>query len=101
MRLEGGPYAPAMGLRRYRELLSIPGVPPLLVAAFVARLPYGMFALALILLLRAQGFDYAAIGIVTAASGFSRRRRGAGARARDRPRRARRACSSPRRGWAR
>ena len=60
-----------MGLRRYRELLAIPGVPPLLVAAFVARLPYGMFALALILLLRAQGIDYAAIGIVTAASGFS------------------------------
>jgi MFS family permease len=60
-----------MGLRRYRELLSIPGVPALLLAAFVARLPYGLFALALILLLRAQGFDYAAIGIVTAASGFS------------------------------
>jgi MFS family permease len=60
-----------MGLRRYRELLSIPGVPPLLIAAFVARLPYGLFALALILLLRAQGFDYAAIGVVTAASGFS------------------------------
>ncbi len=65
------PTLRAMGLRRYRELLSIPGVPPLLVAAFVARLPYGLFALALILLLRAQGFDYAAIGIVTAASGFS------------------------------
>ena len=60
-----------MGLRRYRELLSIPGVPPLLIAAFVARLPYGLFALALILLLRAEGFDYAAIGVVTAASGFS------------------------------
>ena len=60
-----------MGLRRYRELLSIPGVPRLLIAAFVARLPYGLFALALILLLRAEGFDYAAIGVVTAASGFS------------------------------
>ncbi len=60
-----------MGLGRYRELLRIPGVTPLLVAAFVARLPYGMFALALILLLRAEGFDYAAIGLVTAASGLS------------------------------
>jgi MFS family permease len=60
-----------MGLRRYLELLRIPGVTPLLLAAFVARLPYGLFALALILLLRAQGLDYAAIGIVTAASGLS------------------------------
>jgi MFS family permease len=60
-----------MGLRRYLELLRIPGVSPLMLWAFVARLPYGLFALALILLLRAQGFDYAAIGIVTAASGLS------------------------------
>ncbi len=54
-----------MGLDRYRELLRIPGVPGLLLAAFVARLPYGMFALALILLLRAEGFDYAEIGRIT------------------------------------
>ena len=60
-----------MGLRRYLELLRLPGVTPLLLAAFVARLPYGLFSLALILLLRAHGFDYAAIGIVAAASGLS------------------------------
>jgi MFS family permease len=60
-----------MGLRRYLELLRIPGVTPLLLAAFVARLPYALFALALILLLRAQEFDYAAIGVVTAAAGLS------------------------------
>jgi MFS family permease len=60
-----------MGLRRYLELLRIPGVTPLLLWAFVARLPYAVFSLALILLLRAQGFDYAAIGIVAAASGLS------------------------------
>jgi MFS family permease len=60
-----------MGLRRYLELLRIPGVTPLLLAAFVARLPYGVFALALILLLRAEGFGYAEIGIVAAASGLS------------------------------
>jgi MFS family permease len=59
-----------MGLRRYRELLSIPGVPRLLIAAWVGRLPYGMNIVALILLLRAQGFDYAAVGIVTGASGL-------------------------------
>ena len=60
-----------MGLRRYRELLRIPGVAPLMLAAFVGRLPYGMNILAVILLLRAAGFDYAEVGIVTAASGLS------------------------------
>ena len=60
-----------MGLRRYRELLGVPGVAPLMLAAFVGRLPYGMNILAAILLLRAAGFDYAEVGIVTAASGLS------------------------------
>src|SRR4051794_27733400 len=60
-----------MGLRRYRELLSIPGVPRLMLAAFVGRLPYGMSVLSLILLLRAHGFGYAAVGVITAASAFS------------------------------
>jgi len=58
-------------MRRYRELLRIPGVAPLLVVAFVARLPFGMSILSLILLLRAEGFDYAEAGLVTAASGIS------------------------------
>ena len=71
-----------MGLRRYLELLRIPGGrPAAAVAAFVARLPYAVFSLALILLLRSEGFDYAAIGIVTAASGLSRRRGGPAATA--------------------
>ena len=60
-----------MGLRRYLELLRTPGVTPLLLWAFLARMPYAVFSLALILLLRSEGFDYAAIGIVLAASGLS------------------------------
>lgn len=60
-----------MGLRRYRELLRVPGLAPLMLATFIGRLPYGMNILAVILLLRAAGFDYAEVGIVTAASGFS------------------------------
>jgi MFS family permease len=60
-----------MGLRRYRELLAIPGVRRLMLAAFVGRLPYGMSVVSLILLLRAHGFGYAAVGVVTAASAFS------------------------------
>ena len=60
-----------MGLRRYRDLLRVPGVTPLMLAAFVGRMPYGMNILAEILLLRAAGFSYAVVGIVTAASGLS------------------------------
>ena len=60
-----------MGLRRYRELLAIPGVRRLMLAAFVGRLPYGMSVVSLILLLRAHGFGYAAVGVITAASAFS------------------------------
>jgi MFS family permease len=60
-----------MGLRRYRELLRIPGLPSLMAAAFIGRLPFGMSVLSLILLLRHHDFDYAAVGIVTAAAGFS------------------------------
>src|SRR3954462_7589780 len=60
-----------MGLGRYRDLLRTPGVAPLMLAAFVGRMPYGMNILAVILLLRAAGFSYAVVGIVTAASGLS------------------------------
>jgi MFS family permease len=60
-----------MGLGRYRDLLRAPGVAPLMLAAFVGRMPYGMNILAVILLLRAAGFDYAEVGIITAASGVS------------------------------
>jgi MFS family permease len=60
-----------MGLRRYRELLAIPGMPRLMLAAFIGRLPYGMSVVSLILLLRAHGFDYGAVGVITAASAFS------------------------------
>jgi MFS family permease len=60
-----------MGLRRYRELLRIPGLPQLMAAAFLGRLPFGMSVLSLILLLRAHHFDYGWVGVITAAAGFS------------------------------
>ena len=60
-----------MVLGRYRELTRLPGVAPLLLAAAVGRLPYGMNVVALILLLRAEGFDYAAVGVVTGASALA------------------------------
>lgn len=58
-------------MHRYLDLIRAPGVAPLLVAGAVGRLPYGMNILALILLLRAEGFSYAEIGIVTGASGLA------------------------------
>ena len=42
------------GLRRYREILSVPYVTPLLLASMLARLPYGVYALAAILYLSAE-----------------------------------------------
>jgi MFS family permease len=60
-----------MGLRRYLDLLRTPGVPALVAATTVGRLPYGMNVLALILLLRSEGFGYAEVGLVTGAAGLA------------------------------
>lgn len=58
-------------MKRYLDLIRTAGVAPLLVAGAVGRLPYGMSILALVLLLRAEGFSYAEVGIVTAAEGLA------------------------------
>jgi MFS family permease len=58
-------------MRRYLDLIRTPGVPPLLVAGAIGRLPYGMSVLALILVLRAEGFSYAEVGIVSGAGGLA------------------------------
>jgi MFS family permease len=58
-------------MRRYLDLIRTPAVAPLLAAGAIGRLPYGMNILALILLLRAEGFSYAEVGIVTGASGLA------------------------------
>lgn len=52
---------------RYRRLLRIPQVRPLLALAFVARLPMGILSLALVLFLRAQTGSFATAGAVAAA----------------------------------
>jgi hypothetical protein len=54
-----------MGLTRYLDLVRTPGAARVMAAAAVGRLPYGMLVLALILLLRAEGFSYAETGLVT------------------------------------
>jgi Major Facilitator Superfamily len=58
-------------MRRYLDLLRAPGVAPLFAASTIGRLPYGMNVLALILLLRSEGLDYAEVGIVTGAAGLA------------------------------
>ena len=58
-------------MRRYLDLIRTPGVAPLLVAGAIGRLPYGMNILALILVLRAEGFSYAEVGVVSGAWGLA------------------------------
>lgn len=58
-------------MSRYLDLIRTPGVGPLLVAGAIGRLPYGMNILALVLLLRAEGFSYAEVGIVSGAGGLA------------------------------
>jgi MFS family permease len=60
-----------MGLRRYLDLVRAPGAARLIAATAIGRLPYGMNLLALILLLRAEGFAYAEVGVITGASGLA------------------------------
>jgi MFS family permease len=52
---------------RYREVLTSPGAPALVCAAAIGRLPYGMTGLSLVLLGRAQGLAYGAIGLLVGA----------------------------------
>ena len=58
-------------MRRYLDLLHAPGVARLIAASTVGRLPYGINVLALILLLRSEGFGYAEVGIVTGTAGLA------------------------------
>jgi len=51
-------------VRRYLDVIRTPGAARLLVAGVAARLPYGMSVLALLLLLRGEGFGYGEAGLV-------------------------------------
>ena len=56
------------GIRGYGLLLGRPGLRRMVVWGLIGRLPMGMMALALVLLVRGAGGTYAAAGFVTAAS---------------------------------
>ena len=59
------------GIRSYRELLSAPAVARVVSWGLVARMPIGMVALALILLVRGHGGSYADAGIVSASEAIA------------------------------
>jgi MFS family permease len=56
----------SQGFGRYRAVLSLPGLRPLLAAAFVGRLPVAMLSLAIVLLVSEQSGSYATAGAVSA-----------------------------------
>ncbi len=58
-------------LAKYRSVLSLPGAPGLFASALVARLPQGMAALAILLLVRGATHSYAAAGAAVGASAFA------------------------------
>jgi len=63
--------ADARGVDRYRQLFRNDHAAALFLWSIVARLPLGMAALALVLLVRDAGGDYAEAGLVTAAYGVA------------------------------
>jgi MFS family permease len=58
--------ATSFGFGRYRSVLSLPGIRPLLAAAFIGRLPVAMISLAIVLLVSEESGSYAIAGAVSA-----------------------------------
>jgi MFS family permease len=61
------PTADPGGIRRYRAVLARPHMTSLLAAAFLGRLPVGMFSLAVVLFLSSETGSYAVAGAATGA----------------------------------
>jgi MFS family permease len=60
----------ASGSARYGAILRTPHVKPLLLASMLARLPFGMFALAIVLYIAQERGSYAIAGLVDGAFGL-------------------------------
>jgi len=60
------------GRAPYAAILRAPHVAPLLVASMLARLPFGMFTLALVLYLAHERDSFAVAGLVDGAFGIAR-----------------------------
>ena len=59
------------GLGRFATVLALPGVRPVLVAAFVGRLPIGMMSLSIVLLVSQETGSYATAGAVAASQALA------------------------------
>ncbi len=59
------------GIRGYGSLVAAPGASAVILWGLVARVPIGMTALGLVLLVRGTGGSYADAGIITAANGIA------------------------------
>jgi MFS family permease len=60
-----------VGLARFAAVFALPGVRPLLVAAFVGRLPISMLSLGIVLLVSQENGSYAVAGAVAATQAFA------------------------------
>jgi MFS family permease len=60
-----------VGLRRYLEVLRTPGVGRLAGFALLARMPFGVLPLSIVLLMRREDYDYGAIGAVLGAEALA------------------------------
>jgi MFS family permease len=60
-----------LGFGRYRSVLSLPGIRPLLAAALIGRLPVAMVSLSIVLLVSEQSGSYATAGAVSAAQALA------------------------------
>jgi MFS family permease len=60
-----------VGLRRYLEVLRTPGVGRLAAFALLARMPFGVLPLSIVLLMRREDYDYGAIGAVLGAEALA------------------------------
>ena len=59
------------GLGRFAAVFALPGVKPLLVAAFIGRLPISMLSLGIVLLVSQENGSYATAGAVAATQAFA------------------------------
>ena len=66
----GASVAAVSGTARYKDVLGAPDVAPLLLASMLARLPFGIFALATVLYLSHERDSYAVAGVVDGAFGI-------------------------------
>jgi MFS family permease len=62
---------PSMNLRRYLDVLRVPGVARVALFATTGRLPFAIVPLSVVLLMREEGYQYGQIGLVVGAEALA------------------------------